>query len=95
MQVYRIKHMSSNSEEKCTCIFQITWISGPNVKQHANVKCASIYIPEFGNIENHSILKEAKKFLEDQLVRTKKRLRTIIAEDENGFIVLKNVISEY
>ena len=78
MQVFPVKHISSHiEEEKCTCIFHITWISGPNVKQHAEVNCESIYLHEFGNIGKHSILKEARRFLEDHLLRPKRKLRTI------------------
>ena len=94
MQVFHIKHIRSHIEEKCMCIFQVTWLSGPNVGQNVNVNFASIYLLEFSNIENHAVLKAAE-FLENHLVRPPKRLRKIIAEDENGFIIIKEVISEH
>ena len=95
MQVFPIKHIHPHSEEKCMCIFQVTWISGPNVGKHIQVNFASIYLLEFRNIENQAILKEGVEFLENHLVRPQKRLHKIIVEDENGFIIIKEVISEH
>ena len=95
MQVFHIKHIRSHNEEKCMCIFQVAWLSGPNVGQHVKINFGSIYLPDFHNIENHAILKEAAQFLENHLGRPQKRLRKIIAEDENGFIIIKEVISEH
>ena len=88
MQVYRTKH---KIQEKCRCIFHITWLGGPNVGKPDIANCGSLYLPDFGMIENHFIFKEVVKYLEDYLVKPRKRLRTIIAEDENGFIVLKTL----
>ena len=76
------------------CIFQVTWISGPNVGKHVQVNFASIYLLEFRNIENQAILKGVE-FLENHLVRPQKRLHKIIVEDENGFIIIKEVITEH
>lgn len=70
MQVFRSNHIINTlGQEKCMCMFEIMWLGGPDVGQRVTVNCESIYIPEFGSIEEHPVLKEASKFLEGREYR--------------------------
>lgn len=45
------------------CRFEITWLAGPNLRQRHIVHCDKIYLPGFGSIEKHPVLKKATQFL--------------------------------